>query len=117
MKYLDLSLPEFVFLDANVHEGNLLEGRTVIEHIRSHTVLEVLGSELFSYHINENVPTFEFQYNNSFGVVEDMKFAVHFTLAGKEDLPEIFEKCREWYCNYCDWEDNNMLMDELGKDN
>ncbi len=115
--HTDYTLPEFCFLDANSHLGNLLEGRTVLQHIRSYTILEVvaLSEVLIS---NFTMPTYEFEYKNFAGVIEKHLFVLHFSLAHEEPLPvndtltEIFEKCAKWYCNYLQWEDNNILKNE-----
>lgn len=39
MNRIDLNLPEWVFWDARSHEGELLGDRTIIEHVRSATVI------------------------------------------------------------------------------
>lgn len=43
MNAYELTLPEFAFVEGSDHEGdnNILKGRTVIQHIRSYTVLEL----------------------------------------------------------------------------
>lgn len=43
MNAYELTLPEFAFVEGSDHDGdnNILKGRTVIQHIRSYTVLEL----------------------------------------------------------------------------
>ncbi|MCD8176727.1 MAG: hypothetical protein LUE98_04605 [Tannerellaceae bacterium] len=45
MKMIDLTLPEWLFLDGNTHEGRTLGNRTVILHVRSATVIEIFDRE------------------------------------------------------------------------
>lgn len=41
-KKIELTLPAFAFLEDSGHDGNTLEGRNVIMHIRSASVVEIL---------------------------------------------------------------------------
>ena len=104
------TLPEFAFLEATSHDGNPLEGRDVLQHIRSYTILEVLTDDnLDERHMT--VQVYPFTYRNPLGVIENHAFAVHFTLADELQLPEIIEKCIKWYCDYLAWEDKNIIED------
>lgn len=79
-KLLNLDLPEFVFLDGNSHQGDTLEQRTVLMHIRTMTVLEVLAiDDLKMFSLNNEVRQHKFTYNNFAGIKENHLFAVHFT--------------------------------------
>lgn len=58
---INFALPEFAFLDGNSHEGNTLEGRTVIQHIRSYTIMEALAlDEVGQLALKDTTKTFEF---------------------------------------------------------
>lgn len=110
MKMTNYTLPEWVILDAQSHQGNLLEERTVIQHIRSYTIMEVIALEdVFESNIIGK--TFKFEYKNQFGLKEEFLFAVHFTLAEDDELPGIFKKAQKWYCDYLTWEDRNIVDD------
>lgn len=117
MNVSNLTLPEFVFLDANCHQGNLLEGRTVVEHIRSHTVMEVFAEEDFLV-LHLTAPTHEFTYTNHYGITEKHILALHYSLAHEFPMPvndtlqEIFEKTAAWYREYLTWEDSNIKTDD-----
>lgn len=111
MKKQSFTLPEFAFLDGNSHDGDTLDGRTILQHIRSYTVLEVFAIDDFK-RLHLDCQTFEFDYTNHFGITERHVFGVHFTLADPDDMPEIFEKSRVWYCDYLKWEDENIIDDE-----
>lgn len=111
MKEQSFTLPEFAFLDGNSHEGDTLEGRTILQHIRTYTIIEVFALEEYK-RLHLDCQTFEFHYTNHFGIDELHVFGVHFTLAELDDMPEIFEKCKEWYCDYLTWEDTNIITDE-----
>lgn len=116
-KFTEYVLPEFVFLDGNSHEGDKLEGRTVMQHVRSATILEVIDlSELLAHSFTQ--PTYEFEYLNVAGLTEKHMFVVHFSLMidspftevmpDNKVMDEIFEACKKWYCDYLAWEDRNI---------
>lgn len=110
MNMVNYNLPEWVILDGESHQGNTLKGRTVIQHIRTCTVLEVVPMDDVAQS-NFETQTFEFWYKNQFGLKEQFLLAVHFTLAAEHELPDIFKKAQKWYCDYLDWEDRNIVDD------
>src|SRR4051812_21689628 len=116
-KLIDYTLPEFVFLDANCHTGNALDGRTVMQHVRSATILEVVAlDELLAHSFTQ--PTYEFEYENKVGIIERHMFVVHFSLMvelGEPDeggMHQVFQTCEKWYCDYLAWEDGNIDKDD-----
>lgn len=112
MEFIDFKLPEIVFLEPSEHLGNELKGRTVIQHNVSHTVLEVVAlDDVDGVNFNTGIKTYEFEFLNIYGLVENHLFAVHFTL-DEDRLPEIFIQCSEWYREYLRWEDRNIIEDE-----
>lgn len=120
MEKTNLALPEWAWVDGSSHEegGNPLQGRNIILHIRSASVMEVLESDLCV--LNEDVIKYGFNYINSFGLVEPLVVALHHSplLDLEEDrevITDILRKCSEWYCNYCDWEDENIVEEEISK--
>lgn len=112
MNAYELTLPEFAFVEGSDHEGdnNILKGRTVIQHIRSYTVLELFDKN-DAVAINRDAKKFEFEYINLYGIAEQLILAVHFTFAEDFQLPEIFEKAASWYMEYSRWEDRNIDED------
>jgi len=113
MKLNDYKLPEYVFLDGNSHEGNVFEGRTVIQHIRSYTIFEVVALDDLSEY-NFQTESFEFEYINFAGVTEKHLLVLHFSLShepGSEELQDLFEKTAKWYIDYLKWEDINIIED------
>ena len=116
MKKIDFTLPEFVIFDGNSPEGNALENRTVIQHVRSYTVLEAFMPNEFK-RLHLNCPTHEFTYTNKFGIDELHVFALHFSFADESEWPSIFEKCAKWYAGYIAWEDKNIQEDITSKHN
>jgi len=112
-KLTTYSLPEFVFLDGNSHQGDSLEGRTVIQHIRTYTIIEVIAvDEVGLLGLKDNTKTFEFEYINAFDTVERHVFALHFSLADDDEiLSQVFEKAAQWYCDYLRWEDEIIASD------
>ena len=105
---IELTLPEWAFLDAHSHLGNLLNGRTVILHIRSMTIIEIFDTDKAL--LNEDILKVSFKNTNT---GEQLIAALHFstTIESKPMLIDILKKCAAWYCDYCDWEDNNIISD------
>lgn len=113
-KLTRLSLPDFAFVEGSDHkQPNELEGRTVILHIRSCSVLEVFARE--DVFIDEGVLSYKFVYTNRFGVQEKMAIALHACPLLDKDadmqlvVDEIMRPAAKWYCEYCLWEDENIL--------
>lgn len=75
MKLVDLKLPAFAFIEDSGHDGDLLEGRNVILHVRSMTVIEVLERD--NCFLKEGIPVYKFRYTNKYGIVERFIMAVH----------------------------------------
>lgn len=112
MEFLDFKLPEIVFLEPSEHIENDFQGRTVIQHTHSHTILEVIDlDDVDGVDFNSGIKTYQFEFLNIYGTVENHLFAVHFTL-DKPGLPAIFLKCSDWYREYLSWEDRNIIEDE-----
>lgn len=116
-KRIELTLPEWAFLDANAHEGDKLQGRTLILHVRSATVIEILDRDNQAFGLNPDVVYFKFK-NVHIGE-ERLTAVVHYccTLDVKNDkqaiIDNVLKPCAKWYCDYCDWEDNNVMGDIL----
>lgn len=117
MKQTNLSLPEWAFLDATSHLGNTLEGRTILQHIRSYTMLEIFPADVMNIYLNADVKQCIFNYTNIAGKLEKHIIAVHFSLAEYAELDEIIEKAIDFYCKYCNWEDSNIINEETSKHN
>ncbi len=114
-KLINFALPEFVFLDGNAPDGDTLDSRTVIQHIRTYSIIEAIAiDEAGQLSLNDSTKTFEFEYINSFQVTERHTLALHFTLADEDQLPIIFEKTAKWYTNYLRWEDQNIKNESTG---
>jgi hypothetical protein len=115
-KLTNYTLPEWVFLDANSHSGNPLEDRTVIQHIRSYTIIEVIALDEIVLMEMKTKP-FNFEYTNLIGVIEKHAMFVHFSLAEFSDLDSIVQRAINWYCDYLRWEDENIQNDNLTIEN
>lgn len=112
-KLVNLTLPEFAFVDGSEHEkNNILSGRTVILHIRSASVVEILDRD--DAFITEGTLIYNFAFVNSFGVKEPMVATLHYsaTLDKNADremiIKEIMKPAAQWYCEYAKWEDENI---------
>lgn len=109
---INYTLPEFVFLDGNSHEGDSLEHRTVLQHVRSYTIVEVIDLDSTIADSGFKGEKLKFEHVNMLGVTETHLMVVHFSLAEYDDVTGILEKCREWYCSYLDWEDKRIIDGE-----
>ena len=114
---LNLTLPEWVFLDGNSHLGNMLENRDLLQHIPSFTILELFTLNEDSIEIDSSVKTKEFTYKNIFGEIERHLIAVHFSMSINSELDEIVDKDIEFYKHFMDWEDSSLVIEETSKDN
>lgn len=109
MEYKNYTLPEILFLERSEHEKTNLEGRTVIQHNPSHTILEVIDlDEIEVLSLNSDVKKYTFEYLNIYGEVENHMFAVHFSLLKDDEIMGVFSKCADWYREYLSWEDRNI---------
>lgn len=116
-KIVELSLPEFAFIEGSGHENpNILDGRNVIFHVRSASVMEVFERD--NVQLNPDVLTHEFINTNKFGIKEKMVIALHYssTLDKYTDrdllIKNVLKPAAKWYCDYCDWEDKNIIEED-----
>ena len=114
---VELNLPAFAFLDGSGHEENILEGRNVIMHVRSASIIEILDRGMCC--LKPGVVKKNFTYTNRYGEEEKMVAVLHYcgTLDAAVDTEMIKEEVLKpavvWYCDYCDWEDR-MIEEEGG---
>lgn len=105
-------LPEWAFLDAHSHQGNPLGSRTVILHIRSASVIEIIDREKDHFIPVEGVLQYRFKYLSENGE-ERFSAVLHHcatmdTEADRSWIKEnILKPCAVWFCEYCAWEDKN----------
>ena len=116
MKSITYNLPEWVFLDGFSHQGNSLELRTVLQHIRSYTIIECIAMDEIDLSIFTGKKR-EFIYRDLFGIEEKHLFVVHFSLAEESELDDILQKAEEWYLDYLKWEDQNIENDATAAHN
>jgi hypothetical protein len=110
-KIVNLTLPEFAFVSGYDGPGDTLQGRTVILHVRTATVMEVfsssevcLASETPHYDYIRHAPFFD----------EPLTIALHYsaTIDDKDELLKVLHRTADWYNDYCDWEDLEILTNE-----
>lgn len=114
-RLIELTLPAFAFVEGSGHDnGNVTAGRNIILHTRSASVMEVFDrAKCF---LNEDVIKYSFENINAYGLVEHMVIALHYcaTLDAKLDkeliINEILIPAATWFCEYCDWEDENIKL-------
>ncbi len=116
-KQVNLTLPEWAFLETTSHLGNTLEGRTILQHIRSYTVMEIFDTDSETVQINPEVKQRAFTHENFGLITENLLIVVHFSLAEYAELDDIIDKAIDFYCKYSDWEDNNIITEHTSKHN
>lgn len=109
MKTLDL--PEWAFLDADNHTGNQLKGRDVLLHVRSNTMFEIFPKNKVK--LNPDIPNRTFKVNNIFGIDEEFIIAIHYTLS--DDVQDLFSKAIQFYAEWMNWNDRNMIQEDKTK--
>lgn len=116
-KFVNFTLPEFVFLDGQGPNGDTLEGRTVVQHIRSSTIIEFFDfNELLISEFHQEYKQ-RFDYKNSFGLVEKHLAVMWLSNLDFEDIEDMLEKTIEWYKTYLDWEDGNIADEAITTSN
>ena len=116
-KVINATLPEFAFVDSSGHDGDALKGRNVIFHIRSASVVEIFEED--SFFPCKDVITFRFKNTNALGGEEYYIAVLHYTatldiaIDKKEIIDRIMIPAAKWFCDYCDWEDQNVIENEL----
>jgi len=116
-KELNITLPEWAFLDGHSHLGDMLEDRVILQHIQSYTIMELFILDENGIVLNPSMKTKEFSYTNIFGITEKHLIAVHFSLAAAVELDWILVRAIEFYVLFLDWEDNSLVIEETSKDN
>ncbi len=108
-KQINYILPEFVFLDGESPLGDILEDRTVVMHVQTASVFEVI--HMNNVIISEfKARNWDWQYINSLiPYIEDIKLLLHFTTAEDEQLEQVVLKLRDWYFEYLFWKDNKFI--------
>lgn len=118
-KLAALTLPEWAFLDDDYPGGYKLDGRTVVLHVRTATVLEIFHGDGFL--LNDDITRCVFDYAGYHGVPEVITIAVHHsaTLDARADAELIKEKvivpCMEWYSEYLYNEDKVAIEEEKAR--
>lgn len=90
----------------------------MVLHVRSASVIEILPDEGMLA-LRAGVLTYNFDYINKYAVVEHYTAVLHYcaTLDEKADAEmirnEIMGKAAKWFCDYMEWEDNNIANETL----
>jgi len=114
---LNLTIPEWVFLDGNSHLGDTLENRVILQHIPSFTIMEIIALDENTLEVNSTVKMKEFWYTNIYGKSERHLLVVFVSQSDDPELDEIVDKAIEFYKLFMDWEDNSLIIEETSKDN
>lgn len=94
-------IPDFSLLTGLMPDTPSLKGRVVIFHFPTHTILELVKAD--DSVVNTIAPRYEWEWTNKYGEINRFVFIVHRYIT--DDLPDVFEKAREWYQNFLDWMD------------
>jgi len=115
---LNITLPEWAFLDGNSHLGDTLENRIILQHIQSYTIMEMLVVvDDNNIILNPEMKTKEFIHTSIFEELEKHLLVVHFSLASAIELDWIIDRAIEFYKLYLDWDDASLIIEETSKDN
>lgn len=114
MKIEELTLPEFMWMEGCGHDTPTT-GRDIICHVRSMTVVEVF--ERGKVALKDGVVRYDFDHLNTMGIVEHFTMAVHYSTVADDIvmLRSIMAKCAKWYTDWMDWEDNNIVEEDLAR--
>lgn len=113
---IDLTLPEWAFLDGQTHLGNLLEGRIILQHLQSYTIMEFIDADT-PVEISPHLRFKEFIYQTIYQTEERHLLIVHFSLASPVELDWILERAIEFYKKILDWQDASMIIEETAGEN
>ena len=103
MSLHELNIPDWAFLDGYSHEGDLLEGREVIIHTPTLTIIEFLQADNLDLYLNKGV------IHQSFKCMgENLTAAVYKSLT--EDVEDILKKAIEWYIAEADFMTQSEAM-------
>ncbi len=109
-KIINVNLPEWAWVSGGEHEkgGDPLDGRSVVLHVRSASVIEFFEEDDFVP--AANVQSYKFSYKNAYGGTERHIAVLHYCTEtdDKEVIREILVAASKWYCRYLTWEDNNI---------
>lgn len=114
-KQTNLALPEWAFLDAKTQQGDELQGRDVLLHVRTNTMLEFF--EHGEVKLNEDVKQKEFTFTNQFGVTERHVVAIHYSVAEFGNLADVVDKAIQFYIEWMKWMDSDIQNEETAKHN
>lgn len=117
MKKIDLTLPEWAFLDAKNHTGDALEGRDVLLHVRTHTILEFFSVDDNMPRFTESVKRMQFVYTNQYGLEENYIVAVHYSLTEFTDLDDVITKAIAYFKKWIDYMDKSIETENNTKQN
>lgn len=110
-KIIDVTLPEWAWLDGSDHEnnGNQLDGRDVLLHVRSASVIEFF--EEGDFVPNSTAKCHRFEYANADGDTERYIAVLHYCAATNDEsiISDILKAASEWYADYMEWEDRNII--------
>ncbi|OJV52526.1 MAG: hypothetical protein BGO31_07710 [Bacteroidetes bacterium 43-16] len=100
-------LPEFVLLDGDNHIGEQLLERTVLLHIPSQSIFEVVGADPENMQEFKDTNHFPFVFTNIDGEDEHNVLLLHASNAN-DKLADIYVSAANWYGNYANWIDGEI---------
>lgn len=116
-KLVDLSLPAFAFVDGWGDDDNL-QGRTVIVHCPTGTILEVLPTKDILYVDDDNYrSSFVFKFTGVSSIEEAYIMMLHTSptfdkVADAGTIKELMKEAAKWLVNYFTWEDHNIIREK-----
>lgn len=113
----ELSLPAFAFVEGWGDDDNL-QGRTIIVHCPTGTILEALPTKDILYFDND-ILSLCFKYTGVTGLKEAYIMVLHTSptfdkVADAGTIKELMKEAARWFANYLSWEDKNIIEDKKG---
>lgn len=104
----ELSLPAFAFVEGWGDDDNL-QGRTIIVHCPTGTIIEALPTKDILYFDND-ILSLCFKYTGVTGLKEAYIMVLHTSptfdkVADAGTIKELMKEAGRWFANYLSWED------------
>ena len=111
----ELSLPAFAFVEGWGDEDDL-QGRTVIVHCPTGTILEAMPTKDI-LHVDNDVLSLCFIYTGVSGLKESYIMMLHTSptfdkVADAGTIKELMKEAAKWLVNYFTWEDHNIIREK-----
>jgi hypothetical protein len=92
--------------------GNLLEGRTVILHVRSASVIEIIDLDCGGVFLKKEVLRHNFKNYLGENLTAVLHYCAHPDVSDERTMNNILTAAAEFYKKYTAWEDAGIIKGE-----